>query len=84
MEGDRCDFCETGRLRSRRVREYYRAGRDLLVIDNVPAYVCDCCGERYYEAQVAKQMRVLSRRRSSYKQRISVPRVKFKKVGVPV
>ena len=29
-------------------------------MENVPAYVCDRCGERYYDAHVAKQMRKLS------------------------
>ena len=82
MEGDRCDFCESGRVRGRRVREYYRVGKDLLVIDDVPAYVCDRCGERYYDAHVAKQMRLLSRRRSSLKEKVSFPRVNFKKVKV--
>lgn len=83
MEGDRCDFCESGRLHSRRVREYYRVGRGLLVIDDVPAYVCNRCGERYYDAHVAKQMRLLSKRRSSLKGKVSFPRVNFKKVKVP-
>lgn len=81
MEGDRCDFCESGRLCGRRVREYYRVGKGLVVIDGVPAFVCDRCGERYYEADVAKQMRLLSRRRSSLKEKVSFPRVSFKKVG---
>jgi YgiT-type zinc finger domain-containing protein len=82
MEGERCDFCQFGRLHARRVREYYRVGRGLVVIDDVPAYVCDRCGERYYEAQVAKRMRVLSRRRSRVKEKVFFPRVSFKKVGV--
>lgn len=81
MEGDRCDFCGVGRLRSRRVREYYRVGKDVLVIDEVPAYVCGRCGERYYDAKVAKQMRVLAKQRSAFKEKISFPRVNFKKVA---
>ena len=54
MEGDRCDFCLEGRLKSRQVREYYRTGKGLVVIERVPSYVCDKCGERYYDAHVAK------------------------------
>lgn len=27
-----------------------------ILIENVPAYVCDQCGERYYDAAVAEQM----------------------------
>lgn len=82
MEGDRCDFCRAGRLHRQRVREYYRAGKGLVVIDDVPAFVCMRCGQRYYEASVAKEMRTLANKRSSLKEKISFPRVNFKKVGV--
>lgn len=80
MEGDRCDFCE-GRLNSRRIREYYRVGKGLVVIDDVPAYVCNRCGERYYDAEVAKRMRALARQRSSLQEKVSFPRVRFKKTS---
>ena len=77
MEGERCDFCSDGRLEQTQVREYYRVGRGLVVIENVPAYVCSKCGERYYDADVAKQMRKLSKRGRQIKQRISFPLVRF-------
>jgi len=77
MEGDRCDFCFEGRLRSRQVREYYRAGKSLVVMEKVPGYVCDKCGERYYEAGVAKQMRQLAKRAPRVKARISFPLIHF-------
>jgi len=77
MEGDRCDFCLEGRLRSRQVREYYRTGKSLVVIERVPSYVCDKCGERYYEAHVAKQMRQLAKKGARVKTRISFPLIQF-------
>lgn len=77
MEGDRCDFCSEGRLRSQQVREYYRAGKGLVVIEKVPAYVCDKCGERYYEAHIAKQMRQLVKKGPHNKTKISFPLVRF-------
>ena len=46
-------------------------------MENVPAYVCNKCGERYYEAHVAKQMRKLSKKGRQTKQRISFPIVRF-------
>ncbi len=60
MEGETCDFCLEGLLTRQLVREYYRVRKGLVVMENVPAYVCDRCGERYYDANVAKQMRKLS------------------------
>lgn len=83
MEGERCDFCRSGRLRAQRVREYYRLGRGLVVIDNVPAYVCGQCGHRYFEARVTRGMRRLSRRRSLLKDRVSFPRVSFNALRAP-
>ena len=77
MERDRCDFCSEGRLRSQQVREYYREGKGLVVIEKVPAYVCDKCGERYYEASVAKQMRQLAKKGIRTKSKISFPLVRF-------
>jgi len=77
MEGDRCDFCSEGRLRSQQVRENYRAGKGLVVIEKVPAYVCDKCGERYYDAGVAKQMRQLAKKGTRNKTKISFPSVRF-------
>ena len=83
MEGDRCDFCLEGRLKSRQVREYYRAGKGLVVMERVPAYVCERCGERYYQADVAKQMRQLAKRAPRAKARISFPLIRFEEKRAP-
>lgn len=77
MEGETCDFCLEGSLESHLVREYYRVKKGLVVMENVPAYVCDRCGERYYDAEVAKQMRKLSTLGKQIKRRISFPLVRF-------
>jgi YgiT-type zinc finger domain-containing protein len=83
MEGDHCDFCLAGRLRSRQVREYYRIGKGLVLIENIPAFVCEKCGERYYEAAVAKRMRQLAKMRPRVKKRVSFPLVRFQDAKVP-
>ncbi len=77
MEGDRCDFCLEGKLRSRLVREYYRAGKSLVVMESVPAYVCEKCGERYYDGHVAKRMRQLAKKGAHVKERVSFPLIYF-------
>jgi YgiT-type zinc finger domain-containing protein len=84
MEGDRCDFCLEGRLRSQQVREYYRAGKGLVVIEKVPAYVCDKCGERYYDARVAKQMRALAKKGTRNRTKISFPLVRFQERKISI
>jgi len=52
-----------------------------VVIDDVPAYVWNRCGERYYDAEVAKRMRALARQRSSLQKKVWFPRVRFKKTS---
>jgi YgiT-type zinc finger domain-containing protein len=77
MVGNTCDFCLEGLLARHLVREYYRVEKGLVVMENVPAHVCDRCGERYYDANVAKQMRKLSTLGKQIKRRISFPLVRF-------
>lgn len=73
LEGERCDFCETGTLKSKRVREIYRKNTDLVIIDEVPAFVCDHCGERYYLSNVSKKMRFIAENQKKIRNKISVP-----------
>jgi YgiT-type zinc finger domain-containing protein len=77
MEGDRCDFCREGRLELQRIREYYRHEGDLVVIDNVPVYVCNVCGERYHVAEVAKRLRHIARQKHLIKETICFPCTAF-------
>jgi len=51
MQGETCDFCLEGLLERHFVREYYRVKKGLVVMEKVPAYACDRCGERYYDSQ---------------------------------
>jgi YgiT-type zinc finger domain-containing protein len=77
MENERCDFCHEGKLRAQTVREYYKDQKGLVIIDDVPAYVCNTCGEHYHLAQVAKRLRCIAENRSKIEKRISVPITTF-------
>ncbi len=52
---DFCEFCE-GTLRKRVVQARFSYMGRTLYIDQVPARVCDRCGEQYYEGAVYKRM----------------------------
>lgn len=69
-----CDFCD-GSLEGRTVTVDWRRRGRLLVIENVPALVCNRCGERYYAATVMREMEQLARRRA--RRTIKVPVAKF-------
>jgi YgiT-type zinc finger domain-containing protein len=46
-----CYFCK-GRVEQQKVDVDFRWGRKLKVIEDVPAGVCQQCGEKYFEASV--------------------------------
>jgi len=46
MEPDRCSFCK-GRLIKGETEFIVRVESELLVIRDIPAYVCEECGEAY-------------------------------------
>ena len=58
---DTCYFCRRGVLEDRHVTVDFRWGDKLVIIQNVPARVCNECGERYYAAAVVRQMEQLAK-----------------------
>jgi YgiT-type zinc finger domain-containing protein len=53
-----CYFCK-GRVRKARVTIDYRWGKELFVIEDVPAGLCDQCGEKYLDSSVYKELEAL-------------------------
>ena len=60
LTGAICARCCVGRLAAKRGREYFRHGDELIIIEDVPAWVCKKCGERYHHARVFKRMRQIA------------------------
>lgn len=58
---DTCYFCTRGILEEKRVTVDFRWGEKLTIIENVPAKVCNECGERYYAAAIVRHMEQLSK-----------------------
>lgn len=53
---DDCTFCG-GRVTEKHVQKACWWGDKLMaIVDNVPAGVCEQCGERYYKASVLKEI----------------------------
>ncbi len=52
MYGYKCDYCE-GTVRERIVdREAFKHKNAFVILENVSIGVCDCCGNRYYTADI--------------------------------
>ena len=73
-----CYFCK-GRVIAQTVKVDFRWGRKLKVIENVPARVCQQCGERYFHSTVYKSMEKLATSRAKPAVRLTVDVVRFKK-----
>jgi len=62
-------------------------GDQFTLVENVPAWVCENCGEQYFEAQVIEELDRLKDSPSKVEKTILVPVFKFpkakKRAGIP-
>ena len=72
-----CYFCK-GKVMQAKIKVDFRWGRKLKVIENVPAGVCQQCGERYFHSAVYKTMEKLAVSRVKPTARLTVDVVRFK------
>jgi YgiT-type zinc finger domain-containing protein len=54
-----CPYCHTGRLQRRDMVYVQWHGDALLVMDRMPAIVCDVCGEQTYDEQAVEHLQRL-------------------------
>jgi YgiT-type zinc finger domain-containing protein len=77
LTGDICARCCVGRLAAKRGREYFRHGDEMMIIEDVPAWVCNKCGERYHHARVFKRMRQIAAGSSQITKHLRVPVARY-------
>ncbi len=53
----KCEVCGRGERRDKRIRYSLPLGDKLLVVENVPAIVCDRCGEITLSPAVTERLR---------------------------
>ena len=49
VDGFRCSHCGCESARANRVRSAFWERERLIVVEDIPALVCDGCGEAYYD-----------------------------------
>jgi len=54
-----CPSCHTGRLQKRSMVYVEWYGKELLIVDRMPALVCDVCGERAYDNDAMQHLQQL-------------------------
>jgi len=55
MIPERCTFCK-GTLQEGKTEFITRVGDGIIVIKDVPAYICDRCGEAYYTVETSRKI----------------------------
>lgn len=55
MIPDRCTFCK-GTLHKGKTEFIVRVGDEIIVVRDVPAFVCDRCGEAYFSPEVSRRI----------------------------
>lgn len=66
-EYDDCTFCG-GRVQERQVPKACWWGDQLVaIVENVPAGVCDQCGERYYKAHILKEIEAMLSNKEAFR-----------------
>lgn len=72
----KCYFCE-GKLRKQNVDIVRYWGKELIALNEVPALVCQQCGERYFNAKISA--RIDQKIKDALKRKASI-----EKIAVPV
>ena len=73
-----CYFCK-GKVVEAKTEVDFRWGKKLKVLKDVPARVCQQCGEKYFHSAIYKAMEKLVMRRVKPSSRLSVDVVQFRK-----
>jgi YgiT-type zinc finger domain-containing protein len=55
MKPDKCSFCK-GKLYKGRTEFVARIGDEVISIKDIPAYVCEDCGEAYFTPEVSRKI----------------------------
>lgn len=71
-----CDICGREGAQVRRVARSWCAGKDLLVIENIPVVSCPSCGESHLTAETLHEIEriKLDRKRMAVKRPVEVAR----------
>lgn len=51
-----CPICRVGRLQKRKMAYLEWHGKNLLVVDRMPVYICDVCGEQTYDHEAIENL----------------------------
>ncbi len=68
----KCLVCHSEMV-DKRVTVDLRIGDELLIVEEVPATVCDRCGERVFTPEITRRLQTLAKQRKKPPRTVSVP-----------
>lgn len=73
-----CEYCDALLDGSEKLVTVYRhRGASHFIFEHVPAQVCSRCGERYFSANVVREMDRLMQAKPPHSSTVSVPVIEF-------
>jgi YgiT-type zinc finger domain-containing protein len=76
QQRETCEFC-SGAIESRVIRARFHFKGETIYVDNVPAWVCTRCGERYFDAAVYKRLEDIARHQGQIQRTICFPLAEY-------
>lgn len=73
---DLCEFCD-GKVKQRVIQARFHFKGQTIYVDRVPAWVCDKCGEQYFDAPVYKRLEEIAKRSRRIKKTICFPLAEY-------
>jgi len=80
-----CTFCGNSNIKETVTDYTYKDNHNYMIINNVPCYKCEYCGENYFESKILKQIEkeyIAIQNGKKPIQEISVPVEDFRQLNV--
>jgi len=71
-EKEKCQFCG-GNLENKKTNADLRINDELIIFEDVPAKVCDQCGEKYFSADIYARLERMVKKKRKIEKKIPVP-----------
>ncbi|MBN1432103.1 MAG: type II toxin-antitoxin system MqsA family antitoxin [Methanomicrobiaceae archaeon] len=55
MIPERCSYCK-GNLKEGKTEFMVRVGEEVIIIKEIPAYICDQCGEVFFTPEISRKI----------------------------
>ena len=72
----KCYFCK-GNIVKKKISHVHQWGEKIIIFEDIPAEVCEQCGEVYFSPDAIEIMDKATREISKIKKRVEVPVAKF-------